>query len=255
MPLLSDVRFALRSLLKRPAFALVAIATLGFGSGLNTAMISGLNAALLRPLPYADRDRIVAVFGRSARGERLGISEPDLRDLAAGVPSLEAISLFTGQTVNLTGRDRPDRVRGGFVSAAFFDVLKVKAASGRLFRPDEDRPGAERVALVNHAAWTSRFGADPALLGSRLVLNGEPHTVVGILPETFRFEWDEIEVWLPLHTYPNAAPESRGVRNTGAMARLRPGVPFETASAELRSVAARLERDHPDTNKDYALRS
>ena len=249
----SDLRFAFRSLVKRPAFALVAIATLGLGSGLNTAMFSVLNVAVLRPLPYPDPDRIVRVYGRNTRGERDGISEPDLRDVAKAASSLEVISGFTGQTVNLTGRERPDRVRGGFVSASFFDVLKVGAARGRVFRPGEDRAGAERVALVNHAVWTSRFGADPALVGSRLTLNGEPFTVVGILPETFRFEWDEIEVWLPLHTYPNSAPENRGARGMGALARLRPGVRIEATQAELRAVAARLEQAHPDTNKGYGL--
>jgi predicted permease len=253
--LLADLRLAFRALAQRPGFALVAIATLGLGAGLNTAIFSVVNAALLKPLPYEGAERLVALYGDTPSASRQLISEPDLADVARAAQSFETLAAFTSQTVNLTGSERPDRLRGGFVSATFFDVLKTRPALGRLFEKGEDQRGAARVAVLDHGAWRARFGGDASLIGRPLILNGESHTVVGVLPPGFRFDWDEIEVWLPFHAYPNADPAKRSARTARPLGRLRPGVGLEQARSELRTLAAGLERAYPDTNRGYSLRA
>jgi putative ABC transport system permease protein len=245
--IVQDLRQAVRSLLARPGFTIVAVLTLALGIGANSAIFSVVNSALLRPLPFREPDRLVVFMEKTADGPRW-TPYANFLDYREQSDSFESLSVFVPQSVNLTGQAEPDRVRGGFVSANFFDVLGMTPGQGRHFRAGEDEPGAERVAVVDHAAWQRRFGADPGLVGRTLVLNGEPFTVVGIAPEAMKMPFDEIEVWIPAQHYPNYSLE----RNSGAyglFGRLAPGVSREQAEAELGAIAARLAETYPQTNR------
>jgi len=247
-----DVRYGLRMLTRNPGFTLVAVLALALGVGANTAIFSVVNAVLLRPLPYPDPDQLALVFARTPREPREFVSYPDFEDWRAQSRSFEKLSAYVPQSVNLTGRDEPARLLGGFASADFLPMLGVTAAQGRLFLPGEDQPGAERVAVVTHALWQNRLGADPRLIGSALTLNGQPFTVVGILPEGFQFTWGDAEVYLPLPHYPNFSLE-RQRTSAAAIGRLKPGVTLGQAQAEMETIAGRLAAQYPETNADRGV--
>ncbi|HSO74104.1 MAG TPA: ABC transporter permease, partial [Blastocatellia bacterium] len=148
-----------------------------------------------------------------------------------------------------TGREEPDRVVGSFVSANFFNTLKVDVAQGRGFLPSEDEPGAERVAIVSYATWRDRFGADPNLIGTPLILNGQPFTVTGILPEGFHYQWGDADVWMPIQHYPNFSVDRRRT-SAAVIGRLKPDATLAQAQAEMHTIAGRLAEQYPDTNAD-----
>ena len=247
-----DIKYGVRTLWKRPGFAAVAIMTLALGIGANTAIFSVVNAVLLRPLPYPESERLVAVFETTADNPREFISYPNLWDYRDHNESFEEFATFVPQSVNLTGTDEPDRVRGGFVNSAFFRVLRAQPAMGRTLLPQEDYPAQQRVAVVNYAVWQKRFGGDPKLLGRTLQLNGEAYTVVGIMPESFRFEMDEVEVWLPAQFWPNYQVD-RAVQNAFVIGRLREGVTLAAAQTEMQGIAARLVQAYPKENQGRGL--
>ncbi len=248
-----DFRYALRLLLKNPGFTAVIILTLGLGIGANTAIFSFVNAALLRPLPFPDSDRLVMLFETLKDGSRSTVAYSNARDWNGQSQTLEGVSVFVPQSVNLTGTERPDRVRGGFVSSDFFHLLKVDAFRGRTFAPSEGEPGGPRVAIVQHSLWVNRFGSNLNFIGSSLVLNGEPFTVIGIMPPKFQFPIDEVEVWIPVTYYPNFKV-SRDQRNLHAFGRLRSGASLSHAQQELSEIAGRLARAYPAENKDMGIR-
>ena len=241
-----DVRYGLRMLAKKPGFSALTVLILALGIGANTAIFSVVNAVLLRPLPFRDADGLVMVFEKTG-GDRDTMSYPNFLDYREQNNVFESLSAFNVQSVNLTGVERPDRVRGGFVSASFFQMLDVQPATGRTFAPREDEPGAERVAVVNHDLWQRRFGADPNLVGKVLILNGEPFTIIGIMPAGFRFPIDEIEIWLPIQTYPNYKPE-RASYDTPVVGRLKKGITLNAAQSEMRTIAGRLAQSYPEEN-------
>src|SRR5919202_1854370 len=163
--LLQDVRFGLRTLLKRPGFTLVAVLTLALGVGANTAIFSVVNAVLLRPLPFKDADRLVSVYETTQNNPRDYISVPNLQDYRAQTKSFEDFTTFVPQSVNLTGAGEPDRLVGGFVTSSFFKVLGVQTARGSAFLPQDDAEGGGLVAVLGHEAWQRRFGGDPEIVG------------------------------------------------------------------------------------------
>jgi putative ABC transport system permease protein len=243
--LLKDFNYGVRMLLKKPGFTAIAVTTLALGIGANTAIFSVVNAVLLSSLPFPDADRVATVTGRRPAGSFGGLSTMDIEDLQQQGDALEAISPMMMQSVNLTGIEKPDRIRGGFVSWNFFTMLGAQPASGRAFAEGEDRPGAEQVVVLDHKGWVNRFGADPKIVGRTLMLNGEPFTVVGIMPAEFRFPMDEIEVWMPAHKYPSYKPE-RSAKNFFGVARIREGVTLEEAQARLAGVAKNLAESYPE---------
>jgi len=166
--LAQDARYGLRSLRKNPGFAATAVVTLALGIGANTAMFSLVNAVLLRPLAFPEPHRLVVGFGRTAQVDYLPISYPDFEDWRAQSRSFESLAGWMTQSVNLTGREQPERIRGAFVSANFFDVLRLAPSQGRAFLPGEDQPGSDRVAVISYGAWQNRFGADAGTLGSHV---------------------------------------------------------------------------------------
>ena len=260
--LVQDVRYALRTLRARPAFTLVAVLTLALGIGANATIFSVVNELLLRPLPFREPERLVTVLG-VREGKREGVSYPDLLDFQRESRAFSGIALLAGQTVNFTGGDTPDRLRGAFVTGGVFDVIGVKAAVGRTFTDAESEMGrAVPVVVVSHALWRTRFGGDPTLVGRALQLNGRPFEVIGILPAGFRSPFDEPDVWIPVPFHTSRTPDwsrtgkgafERTSRYVPALGRLAPGATVAEAHAELATVADRLARAHPESNAGWGV--
>ncbi len=246
--LLQDIRYGIRMLVRNPGFAMVAILTLGLGIGANTAVFSVINSVLLRPLPLPDSRRIAVVFRKNVHAERSwAVSYPDLQDWQRQSQVFEAISAFAPSSVNLTGRDQPTRVRGGFVSANFFRVLGVQPDLGRGFQPGDDEAGAAHVIVINYSVWQGLLGGDPHILGKPLTLNGEVFTIVGVMPQGFRFPIDYVDTWIPVQYDPHFSRE-RSAETVGAIGRIKPGASREQAQTEMDTITRRLAQQFPDTD-------
>lgn len=178
--MLHDLRYAIRRLRNRPGFSTVAIVTIALAVGANTAMFSLVNGMFLRPLPYPEPDRIVRVLERLPTGGVNAISTLNYLDWTNQSTVFEFMAAEAGWRATLTGGHEPLSIRAALVSAHCFDIFGVKPAHGRTFVPDDDQPGKDRVVLLSHVLWQGRFGADPAILGRDISLNGEPHTVIGV---------------------------------------------------------------------------
>ncbi len=246
--LLGDLRHAMRRLRRSPGFTATALLTVALGVGATTAMFSAVHGVLLKPLPYPEPERLVMIRGASkaAPGSPGVISYPDFLDWKRQVRSFEALAALYPMNVAVAGSAGPERLAGARVTASFFTVLRVTPALGRLFPEGVDRPGGERVVLAGDALWR-RLGADPALVGRTLALDGELYTVIGVLPAGFRppREIEHAEVFEPL-ALQGGALEERGNRFLVAVGRLRSGVSVDQAGADLARVALRLETEHPD---------
>lgn len=236
--LMQDLRFAVRTLTRHPVVTGVAVVTLAVGVGATTAVFSVVDGVVLHPLAYAHPDRVMLVGELDARGDYAAVSYETFRDWQAEARSLEAITVFAGNSVSVTGGDRPERIRGLFVPASYFDVVGVEPALGRRIAAGEDVPGGPRTAVLSHAYWQERFGGDPAVLGRTLTLNSELHTVVGVMPADFVSPWDEPAAWISLHTLPRTLDRSN--RNLSAMALLAEDVSLESAREELDALARRI---------------
>jgi putative ABC transport system permease protein len=257
-----DVRSGVRSLLHARAFSAAAILTLALGIGAATAVFSVVDAVLVRPLPFADPSRIMwlseaelttsATCGCwSATSPSITIAWPDLQDWRAQLTSLTDLAAIRGQTFTLTG-DAPERVAGREVTATFFHVLGVRPALGRLFTEAEDRVGAPSLLVISDAFWRRYFGGDPAVLGRRLVVNGESSEVIGVLPAGFRYNSLTNDAFFT--SLGRTATQDSGLLDRGnhnglsAVGRLKPGVTVAAARAELLTLAAALRRAYPNTN-------
>src|ERR1043165_9231125 len=220
-----DLRFAIRTLIKKPLFTIVAITTLALSIGANTAIFSVVNAVLLRALPYHNADRLVVLSTNSGGGNVDGLSVPEAEDYRAQMSSsLEDLAFFQSQSVNLTGTERPDRVRGAFVSANYFRFFNLNPVMGRTFADGEDRQGAPKLAVVNEKMWRERLNGDANLNDKKLTLNGELYSVVGVVTAAFKAPFDQaVEVWMPITSYPGNTSQ-RDARFLFAMGHLKPGV-------------------------------
>src|SRR4051812_2803599 len=192
-----DVRFGVRMLLKKPVFTAIAVLALALGAGANTAIFSVVNGVLLRPLPYKDPEKLVRLGEWSKQVPGMSISYPNFKDWRERNRVFEGLAATQFDSYNLTGGDEPERLQGRNVSYNFFDVLGVVPAVGRSFRADEDRAGAPRVAVLSHGLWQRRFGGDRKIVGKAIALNGESYTVVGVLPQDYRFG-TQTDVFVPL---------------------------------------------------------
>ena len=195
-----DLTYALRLLVKQPGVTFIAILTLALGIGANTAIFSAVNAILLRPLPYADPDRLVMVFEkRLAEGVLDNVVSPaDFLDWSKMNGAFDGIAAMTEGNADLTGSGEPIRLAAGAVSPPFFGVLGVQPALGRTFRAEEAIVGQHHVVILSHGLWQRRFGSDASVVGRKIQLNGMPHEVVGVLPSTFEFPNTELALWTPL---------------------------------------------------------
>jgi putative ABC transport system permease protein len=248
---LMDLGYAWRTLLKNPGFATTALLTLALGIGANTAIFTFVDAILLKPLPYEDADRIVRVLEKPPMGERNGISTLNFLDWQRDNAVFEFMAAQTGGAATLTGVSEPVQLRGARVSARFFDVFKIRPALGRTFLPDEDQPGKERVVVLSHVLWVNQFGADPSIVNRTILLDNQPHTVIGVLPAGSAFDRAFNQLWRPLAFEPSNM--TRNFHWLVSFARLRPGVSLQQARANMDAIGARIEKEFPDSNKDWGV--
>ena len=238
-----DIWFTCRSLRCNPGFSIVAILTLAIGIGATTAIFSAVYAVVLKPLPLDDPSRLFLVT-EDYMGMPGALSAGNYVDAVAGTTSFEGLAALQYVNVNLSDGVTPERVRGGRVTANFFEVLGSRPEIGRVFRPDEDRPGSDGVIVLSHRLWMSRFGASADVLGRVVRMNGAPFTVVGVMPASFDLTADSEDLWSPVAFTPErkAMHDEHYLQGYG---RLRPGVSKTRAEAELGAVAARLRRENP----------
>ena len=235
----SDLRHSIRLLMKTPAFTGVAIGALAIGIGANTAIFSVVNAVLLQPLPYPEPDRIMRVQRvYKSGGSGSSTSIPKFFAWKKNNQTFESMALydFTGPGLNLGTGDRPEQVKGIHVSAEYFRVFGVTPARGRTFLEQEDQPGGPKVVVLTDSLWRSRFGADPSLVGRPIILGGDPSTVVGILPPSFRPD-PPADVFVPMQADPNSTNQGHYLLVAG---RLKPGVTIQEANANMKVAADRF---------------
>jgi putative ABC transport system permease protein len=246
--MMSDLRYALRQLIKSPGFAAVAVLTLALGIGANTAIFSVVDAVLLRALPYHNSTRLIDVFSTSPTGDRDGLSMAELDDLRKQMHSLEDLAGFQSQSVNLTGGERPERIRGAFVSANFFDVFHLTPVLGRTLAPGEDQPGAAKVVVINEKLWRERLNGETDLASKKLILNGEPYSVVGVIPAAFKNPFDpDVEVWLSMANFPGITL-ARDSRFLVPLGHLKPEASLAQALAEANTIASQWAAAYPKEN-------
>ena len=259
---LGDLRFALRMLAKSPGFTLVAVLTLALGIGANATVFSWIRGMILEPLPgVPDQGRVVMLSGESRGGDHRSFSVPHRRDLIASDMPVAVVG-FDLRAVSLREGEQPERAWASLVSGNFFDVLAVRAAVGRTFRPEEDRtPGTHPVVVLAHAYWQARFHGDPGIVGRTVEINRHPYTVVGVAAPGFQGSTAglKMDLWIPLAMQEQISPGSRlnerGSHWMEALGRLKPGATLEQAQASLDTVAARLGSAYPDTNDGMRFRA
>jgi len=255
-----DLRYGARMLLKTPNITLPAVITLALGIGANTAIFSVVNAVLLRPLPYAEPERLVWLWGVQPMFGQAAHSPADFLDYQTQNNSFAEMTAYRNLSFTLTGAGQPERIDGRIVSANYFSLLGVKTGVGRALAPEDGRPGAARVAVLSHGFWQSHFNGDPKAIGKSLALNGENATVIGVMPKDFK-ETD-VELWVnPRQVVPDLSTTSRDdiltLRTNNYLrliGRLKPGVTIARAQADINSIVARLQRQYPQTNAVRSVR-
>ncbi|HWF86146.1 MAG TPA: ABC transporter permease [Vicinamibacterales bacterium] len=251
--LFRDIRFGVRTLLKNRGFAMLAILTLGLGIGANTAIFSVIDGVLLKPLPYANGNRLVLVRQSAPLAGRsnTGVSIKELYDYREQTQAFDALVEYHQMNFDLLKRGEPDRVNAGVVSHDFFDVLGITPILGRAFVADDDKPGADAVLILSYSYWQTKFGGDPRIVGEVFEMNDRPHTVVGVLPNVPHYP-QENDVYMSVSACPfRAAAEKRIDQNRRVFSgltvfgRLKAGVPRERASADVETICGHFTRDNP----------
>jgi putative ABC transport system permease protein len=248
-----DVLYGFRMLRKNWGLTIAVILTLAIGIGINSVIFSGINAVLLRPLPYENSDRLVMIWEKNPRAnlQEGKVSYPDFLDWKRQSQYTRGMGIFSRWGFTLTGAAEPEYLRGALISADFFPVLGIKPALGRTFLSDEDRPGAGGNVILSYALWQRRFGANPNVIGQTLTLSDQNYTVIGVMPFDFEFlPLKGAELWAPIGVVAGKnILENRGYRvNNQVIARLKDGVTRQQAQAEIVGIASRLEQQFPDTN-------
>ena len=245
-----DVRYALRSLRQNPAVTLVAILALALGIGANTAIFSVVHAVLLAPLPYADPSRLVTLLGPRSHP----LSPADFLDIRKQSRSFEAVAAAEGWSGNLSGRNIPEQIVGLHLTEDMFRLLGVPALRGRTFSRDDFQSGTHRVLVISYGLWQRRFGGTADAVGQTVLLDGEPYTLIGVMPASFQFTpfWiTQAEMWAPLDMSDRST--ARAFHSLRVFARLRGGVSGQTAQAEIDSICRNLARAYPETNTDMQV--
>jgi putative ABC transport system permease protein len=248
--LIQDLRFGARMLLKKRGFTIVAVITLGLGIGANTTMFSVVNGMLLRPLPFNDPERLAHLDEKSSKAgmETMGFSFPDFTDWRARSRSFEQMALYEEDSFTLASgnaTERAERIEGARVTASLFPLLGVKAAQGRHFLEEEDKPGGGSSVIIGYGLWRRRFGGDPGVIGRVAQIDGKSVTIVGVMPAGFSFPI-KAEIWKPMAA---AYEKVRGHHSSYGIGRLKPGVTIETSEAEIQAISAALASEYPQTNK------
>jgi putative ABC transport system permease protein len=248
--LLQDVRFAARRLIKDRWFTLAAIAALALGIGANSAVFTLVNAVLLRGLPVEDPERIMWIATRDQRGRNLGVSFQDYEDWRAASRTFSGMTLTQNGTMIISGDEPlPESYPGGFISANAFDVIGVKTQLGRGFVPEDDKEGAPPVVLISGGIWKTRYAGDPSIIGKAVRVNTIPATIVGVMPDGFKWPFQS-EVWMPMAQRSPAFRVPRQGRPFLVYGKLADGVTIEQARSEMTNIAAQLAQQYQDSNKD-----
>jgi putative ABC transport system permease protein len=241
-----ELRMAVRSLARSRSFSAVAVLCLALGIGFTSAMFSIVNAVLLRPLPYDEPERIVLVYNRFPAKEldQAPVSGHELIDVRDRNRAFERVAALTPRYLNLSGDGEPERLVGARASASLFPLLGVRPALGRTFSPEEDTFGKNDVVVLSYDLWRQRFGGDPGVIGRKLIFDGQPFTVIGVLPQGFRFGSVVFDAWIPIAIdYAHLPP--RNARGLAVIARLADGVSVEQAQQDMDGLAERLREEHP----------
>jgi putative ABC transport system permease protein len=250
-----DLRYGARMLSKNRGFTLIAVITLALGIGANTAIFSLVNAVLLRPLPYRDAERIVAIQELNPKGDLIQVTSPNFLDWRAQNTVFEHLAAIRWRQSNLAGEGQAERVEGAITSANFFEVFGAQARAGRLFSPSDEQAGHAPVVVIGYGLWQRRFGAAAGAVGQQLLIDDKSYTVIGVAPAGFQYP-DKTELWFPpLRLAPEMSEMADVTQNRGrgylsAVARLKPGVSLEQAKAEMETITARLRKQYPETNNN-----
>lgn len=251
--LFKDISYGLRSLFKHPGFTAIVVVTLAVGIGASSAIFSVVNTVLLRPLPYARAERLVAIQEITQDGKRVQVTPANFLDWRAQNTVFEQLAAILTRPANLALADQAERIDLAMTSANFFSVFGTEPEQGRFFINSDEQPGHLAVVVISHGLWQRRFSSDPALVGKPITLDGSSYTVVGIAPAGFQYP-DKTDVWVPPFKLAPAVNERmdptqvRGFGMLAAVALLRPGVPLTQAASEMETITARLRQQYPDTN-------
>ena len=239
-------------LVKAPAFTALVVVILGLGIGVNTAIFSIVYAVTLKPLPFAEPTRLIAIHGGRATNSDVSLAYPDFVDFREQSTSIEQMGGYTSGGVTLTGAGDADALDASFVTSDFFQVLRVKPLVGRVFEANDNVKGAAPVAILSEAVWRRRFAADPGVVGRGITIDRTGFTIVGVMAQDFEYPYqaDRVEIWLPMIADPFVASlmDGRGASFLYAIGRLRPGATAGQAESELAAIAARLAQQYPTSN-------
>jgi putative ABC transport system permease protein len=256
--MLKDIRFALRQLLKQPAFTAIAVVTVALAIGATTAVLSLVNGLLVRPLPYRDPQRLILLLQhfKSQNLERIPVSPPEFKDYAARAHSFEKLGAFGFTNFNFAGEDRPERIAGATITADVLPLLGVSPIKGRFFEPEECTFGRDNVVIISARLWQHRFNSDPQIIGTKLLLNGKSFAVVGVMPASFDFPLqlfnlgnggqfgERAEIWKPL-AFTDEEMKMRGSRGYAIIGRLGARTSVAQTQAEIETINAQMRREHP----------
>jgi predicted permease len=251
--MIRDLQYAVRMLIKTPAFAIIAILAIALGIGASTTSFSIVNAVLLRPFPLMqNQERIVYLTQHftKAPDRDNGMAFPDFLEVRKQATTLEALGAWQDATFIITNGEKPDRFLGAHMSAETFSFLGVQPILGRQFRPEEDNLNAAPVALIGYHVWQNLFGGDPAIVGRQVPINGRQVTIVGVMPQNWRFP-ERNDIWMPLQM--SEKDNVRGNFFLGGVGLLKKGVSIEQARAEMKAIAGRIAAEHPATNTGISI--
>jgi putative ABC transport system permease protein len=250
---LKDIRYGTRMLARNPAFTIVAVIALALGIGANAAIFSVVNAVLLRPLPFAEPDRLMMLREtKLPQFPEFSVSPANFIDWQKQNTVFERMAAVQNAAYNLIGVGEPERLQGLRVSDGFFAMLGAKPAMGRDFLSEEDQPGHNQVVIISHGLWQRRFGGDPNILNQAITLNGQSYTVIGIMPSDFRFG-RAADLWTPTAFTADQA-QAHGAHYVSVIGRLKPHVTVEQARAEMIAIAARLAEQYPDQLAGWSVK-
>src|SRR6185503_12283913 len=247
-----DLRYALRMLLKKPAFTVVAVMTLALGIGANSTIFSFVNGILLRPLPFQNPEQLMMLDETaSKRGiSSMGVSFPNFADWREQNHVFEDIAAYQGDTYTVVDGGEPEQISGARVSAGMFEILGVSPTLGRTFLTEEDHPNQDAVIILSDGLWRRRFAADPNLIGQMITTGSRPRTVIGVMPPGFKFP-NVADLWVPMAL--NSQLWTRNDHGMGAIARLKEEVTIEQAQAEMNTIALHIEEQNPVTNEGMGV--
>ncbi len=255
-----DARYGFRMTLKNPGFTVVAVLTLAIGIGANTAIFSVVNGILLKPLPYKEPDRLVRVFEQYPQYPKFPMSPANFLDYRERNNVFDGLAVYTRQDLELSLGDKPELLPCLLISSGYFELLGYQPELGRPFLREEELPGKEKVAMLSHALWQRSFASDPEIVGKTITLSGNPYVVVGVMPAGFQHvggtyrslsHGETVAVWVPFILNPQQA--QRGSHYLNVVARLKPGISQQQAETEMNLIAAGLEQQYPDSNKDWRI--